>query len=403
MRHAAAVALAALEPTSPLRVLTVLEATRVTGVARNVLEYARLAAGGLAGLTAVVSLVLIRRTGALRDGDRLYDMAAALRIPAETIPERHRYDSGVLDELRRFDARTEPDIIETHHIKSHCLVALSGLWRHRTWVAFHHGYTQTDLKVRAYNQVDRWSLPRAAHVVTTNEGFAADLARRGVSPARLTVLHNGVRPLQASPAAVAAARRALGLRDGDRVVLAVGRLSREKGQAHLLRAFAQAGPARRVARIVLAGEGPDRGALERLAATLGLADRVLFAGYVPDVAPLYALADVFALPSLSEGSPNALLEAMACGLPVVATMVGGVPEIARDGETALLVRSQDETAMAHAIDALLGDPTRAAATGAAARQAVLRHHTPEQRAATLSHLYAALASGQRQHGHGACL
>jgi glycosyltransferase involved in cell wall biosynthesis len=396
MQQAVAVAHAAVGAAATVRVLAVLEATRLTGIARNVLDYARLAADGVAGTTAVVSLVLIRRGGVLAI-DGLREVASRFRISAETVLERHRYDARVVDELRRIDAAVRPDIIETHHVKSHCLVALSGLWRERTWVAFHHGYTQTDLKVCAYNQIDRWSLRRAAHVVTTNEPFAAELTRRGVSPARLTVLHNGVRPMQAAPDALAAARRALGLHPGDRVILAIGRLSHEKGQAHLLRAFAQTGHARRGARVVLAGEGPDRPLLEALAGKLGIADRVVFAGYVPDVAPLYALADVFVLPSLTEGSPNALLEAMACGVPVVATTVGGVPEIARDGDTALLVPSLDDVAMGRAIDTLIGNRALAGRLGAAARQRVLRHHTPEQRVATLSNLYAALLSGEGQH------
>jgi glycosyltransferase involved in cell wall biosynthesis len=102
------------------------------------------------------------------------------------------------------------------------------------------------------------------------------------------------------------------------------------------------------------------------------------------------MANVFVLPSLSEGSPNALLEAMACGLPVVATRVGGVPEIATDGATALLVPPKDPLSLARAIDRLLDDVDLGAALGTAARRAVLSRHTPEQRAATLSGLYAAL-------------
>ena len=103
------------------------------------------------------------------------------------------------------------------------------------------------------------------------------------------------------------------------------------------------------------------------------------------------MADVFVLPSLSEGSPNALLEAMACGLPIVATRVGGVPEIAVDGETALLVPPEDPVALARAIDRLLRDRPLAARLGSAARAAVLTRYTPELRATTLSGLYASLA------------
>jgi glycosyltransferase involved in cell wall biosynthesis len=295
-----------------------------------------------------------------------------------------------VDGLRHLVDARRPHIIETHHVKSHCLVALSGLWRRHTWVAFHHGYTQTDLKVRAYNHVDRWSLRRAAHVVTTNEPFGEQLVERGVDAARITVLHNGVRQVTAAEPAVHALRQALGLRRSQPVVLAIGRLSREKGQCHLIRAAALW---RGGARLVIVGDGPDRASLEGLARDLGLGDTVIFAGLTQHVAPFYALADVFVLPSLSEGSPNVLLEAMASGLPVVATRVGGVPEIAADGTTALLGPAKDPAFIARAVDRLLADRDLASRLGAAARRTVLSRHTPERRAATLSRLYSTLAGG----------
>jgi glycosyltransferase involved in cell wall biosynthesis len=225
--------------------------------------------------------------------------------------------------------------------------------------------------------------------VTTNEPFGQSLAARGVDRGRITVLHNGVREIHAAQPAVDALRTALGLRASERVVVAVGRLSREKGQCHLIRAAAAW---RGGARLVIVGDGPDRAALERLARDLGVGASVIFAGMTNNVAPYYALADVFVLPSLSEGSPNVLLEAMAAGLPVVATRVGGVPEIAADGTSALIGPSKDPAFLAHAVDRLLGNPDLARRLGAAARRAVLSRHTPERRAETLSRLYAALAA-----------
>jgi glycosyltransferase involved in cell wall biosynthesis len=280
-----------------------------------------------------------------------------------------------------------PHIIETHHLKSHFLVALSGLWRHYTWVAFHHGYTQTDAKVLAYNHVDRWSLRHAAHVVTTSEPFIETLAGRGVPASRITIVHSAVREMPPAPAAIAAARRGLGLREGQRVVLAIGRLSREKGHAHLIRAAAAW---RNGARLVIIGDGPERPALERLARDLGVGARVMLPGLADDVTPFYGLADVFVLPSLSEGSPNVLLEAMASGLPIVATRVGGVPEIAEHGVTALLGPAKDSVFLARAVDRLFAEPELGRSLGEAARRNVRSHHTPEQRAATLTRLYAAL-------------
>ncbi len=381
--------LAAIEASGPLKVLALMEATRVTGVARNVLEYARLARMGAAGVQLAFTFAIIRRGREQTcPPDGLVTAAAAANFPIELLFERHRYDAVLLEALRRVVDRCAPDIVETHHVKSHCLIALSGVWRRYPWVAFHHGYTQTDLKVRAYNQMDRWSLRRAAHVVTTNHRFARLLESRGVARQRVTVLHNAVRGIQATEAEVAALRQALGLGPGERIVLSVGRLSHEKGQEYLVRAAAQW---RGGARLIIVGDGPDRPRLERLARQLGCAGSVVFAGLTTNVAPYYGLADVFVLPSLSEGSPNVLLEAMAAGLPIVSTDVGGVPEIAADGVNALLVPPQDANAMACAVRTLLGDRVMCERLGAIAQRTVRQQYTPEQRAAVLTRVYAAAA------------
>jgi glycosyltransferase involved in cell wall biosynthesis len=390
MHSAAGLAMAASGAMAGLKVMALVEATRLTGVARNVLDYARVSATGAGGVDVAMALAVIRRGEETSwQIDPLREHAAAADVPVELLLERHRYDQQIVERLRHLVHTHRPHIIETHHVKSHCLVALSGLWRYYTWVAFHHGYTQTDVKVRAYNHVDRWSLRHAAHVVTTSASFSRMLAARGVPASRITVLHNGVREMPVTASAVAAARLALGLEDGERVVLTIGRLSREKGHAHLIRAAAswQNG-----ARLVIVGDGPERQALERLVRNLGVGARVVLAGATSHVAPFYALADVFVLPSLSEGSPNVLLEAMASGLPIVATRVGGVPEIAADGVTALLGPPKNPAFIARAVDRLFKEPELGQRLGAAARSTVLSHHTPEQRAATLSQLYAALVA-----------
>ena len=369
-----------------VKILALMEATRVTGVARNVLEYATLAAGGVGGLRIGFTFGLIRRGRGLPGPlDSLAAAAVDAGIPIEILCERHRYDTFLLDALRRLVASHEPDLVETHHVKSHCLAAASGLWRRHKWIAFHHGYTQTDLKVRAYNQLDRWSLRHADHVVTTNYRFARMLQARGVARSRITVLHNAVRDMRTDAGEVSALRGTLGLEAHDRVVLCVGRLSHEKGHAYLIRA-ARAWRGR--ARLVIAGEGPDRPRLERLAHEAGCAGSVVFAGLTSSVAPFYAMADVFVLPSLSEGSPNVLLEAMAAGLPIVATEAGGIPEIAVDGVTALLVPPRDVAALACAVNALLEDRSRSARLAAAAKSTAARRYTPERRAAVLAAVYA---------------
>lgn len=150
------------------------------------------------------------------------------------------------------------------------------------------------------------------------------------------------------------------------VVLTLARLHRQKGLPYLLEAATRVPDAR----FVLVGAGPERKALEARAGALGLGDRVAFLGHRPDVPALLGAADLVVLPSLYEGMPLALLEAMAAAKPVVASAIPGNDEAIRDGETGLLVPPRDPDALAAAIRTLLGDPRRAGRLGAAARARV---------------------------------
>ena len=248
-----------------------------------------------------------------------------------------------------------PDIIQTNNNKSHLLLRLLPESRaQRVWFAFHHGYTYPDLKQRAYNHVDRVSLRAADRVVTVCEAFRPQLIARGVSPDRVRILHNAASPTRpVSEAERAQLRERLGIRRGEAVILSVGRLSSEKGHAGLLEALGQLRPLERGWKLVLVGRGPDREALEELARARGMSPRIRFAGFHADVSPFYAIADVFVLPSLTEGSSNALLEAMTAGVPIVASTAGGIPEIVLDGQTGLLARVGDLPGLAEAIRRLL--------------------------------------------------
>jgi glycosyltransferase involved in cell wall biosynthesis len=144
-------------------------------------------------------------------------------------------------------------------------------------------------------------------------------------------------------------------------------------------------------RLVIVGDGPERRALLAAAESAGIADRVIFAGHVEDVRPYYKMADVMALPSYTEGSPNVLLEAMAAGVPIVATAVGGVPEIVTDGESALLTPAGDAPGLAAGISALLDDRELARELTGNARSIVCRDHSPESRMNSLIGIYHEIA------------
>lgn len=229
---------------------------------------------------------------------------------------------------------------------------------------------------------------RAAAAVTACSPDLAERAMRlGALPAATLTIPYGVdheRFRPADPAARGATRRELGLRPDERLVLAGGRLVHKKGLDVAIAAFATeavraAGPAR----LVLFGYGDLLEALRAQAARLGLADRVLFTGRVERdrVPALYSAADSFLLPSVHDhagnvdGLPNTLIEAMATGLPIVASDVVGVPTVIDHGIEGLLVPEGDAAALGAALGGLLADPARAAALGRAARARVERELT----------------------------
>jgi glycosyltransferase involved in cell wall biosynthesis len=223
--------------------------------------------------------------------------------------------------------------------------------------------------------------------VTVSVPFQNELIARGVQRDRIEILHNAIRPDwgRSDPAQAAATREQWRIPQGRKVILIVGRLSREKDHITLLRAVHQLDSPE--LHVVLVGEGPERGAIEAELQALRMADRVTLTGQQKSAEPFYGIADIAVLSSLSEGSPNALLEAMAAGVPAVATRVGGIPEIVTHGESALLVEPSDITAMTGALRSLLQSPDLAQRLVQRSHQLIHQHHTPEERVRKLLGIY----------------
>jgi glycosyltransferase involved in cell wall biosynthesis len=345
-----------------IRILSIMEAEVLTGPAKNLLELGRRGQPEIE-----LSVAGYQREGKAENG--FLKVARAEGFPALVIPESGRFDRGVYGRLQQLLDTARPDIVQTHNVKSHFLLRSSGLWRRYRWLAFHHGYTTTDLKMRMYNQLDRWSLRAACHVVTVCGPFRKQLEQRGIPASGITVRHNAVHPFEAGePGEVAALRESLGIGREMPVLLMVGRLSHEKGHRDLLEAMRlqQLG---RVCRLVILGEGPERHRIESDVERLGLRGSVILAGHQTMIRNYLSLASVFVMPSHSEGSPNAMLEAMAAGLPVVASRVGGIPELVEDGETALLVRPSSPAELGAALERCLRNADWAKGMGQRAKVA----------------------------------
>lgn len=366
-------------PAQVVRVLDFMEATWVGGPAKNLIEFARRASHTDTSSPRVSIHVATFERGESESNEFVRSCRNA-GIPVHVIRERFTLDPAIVRAVSRLIETYDPDIVQTHSVKSHFLMRLTGAYRRRRWVAFHHGYTLTNLKMRVYNQLDRWSLPAARKVVTVCRPFASDLQRIGVPCERITTQHNAVRPF--SPARskqVIKLHQALGIPDHAQILLSVGRLSREKGQADLIRAVGLLRDQKPgcTLRLILVGDGPDRSSLEAIARRCGVRDWINFVGHQTDVAPYYSLADVMVLPSWTEGCPNVLLEGMAAGLPIVATAVGGVPEIVSASGAALLVERKQPAALARRIAEILGDENLKAELRAAAQRAASAY-SPER-------------------------
>ena len=380
-----------------IRVLSIMEAAFVSGPAKNLIEFARCARTAEEDLPALEFTVASYQRGREESPNAFVEAARSAGIPVDIVYERGRFDLSVLAQLKALVAARRPEIIQTHNVKSHFLMRISGLWRTHCWIAFQHGYTTTDFKMRCYNQLDRWSLRAPRHVVTVCESFAADLASKGVDRRRITVRHNSIKPFPLpAPGVTEGIRRTL---PAAGILLSVGRLSREKGHVDLIRAL---GLLRRQwprdeFHLLLVGEGPERSRIEAARAEEGLGDRVTLTGLQRDVGPYYAIADVVVMPSHSEGSPNALLEAMIAGAAVVATRAGGIPEIVVHEETAILVGSRDPKGLATAIHGLLHDPEKRRRLGEKATVAARSGYSPEAYRQSLGRLYAQALEAWRSH------
>jgi glycosyltransferase involved in cell wall biosynthesis len=366
-----------------MKLLAVIEAYSMTGPAKNLIEFATLARE-LDVETTVATYIRGQ------ESNIFIETARSSGVHVHVLREQSLADRAVIKDLAELVSRESPDVIQTHAVKSHFLARLAGLPKLAPWIAFHHGYTWPTMRARTYNQLDRWSLRGAAKVLTVSIPFREELVSKGVSPDRIEIVHNAIRPDWGTKKPAGDLRATLNIPADRSIILIVGRLSREKDHLTLLRAVARLRPELNP-HVLIVGEGPERLRIEQEIKELGLSENVTLTGHQPSAEPYYGIANLAVLSSLSEGSPNALLEAMASGVPVVATNVGGIPEIVKHEESALLVPPGDRDAMAAAMAKLLTDPGLARQYADRDRMLVLVKHSPQARAKRLVEIYRTLA------------
>ncbi|GAB4572804.1 MAG: glycosyltransferase family 4 protein [Anaerolineae bacterium] len=312
----------------------------------------------------------------------MVDAAAARGIPVERMVIHGHLDPALLVRLARRLRILRPDVVHTHlfHADLYGILAVR-LARIPLVVSSRHNDNafRRRFPYRQINRVLWWLTDAGIGISAAITRFAINV--EGASPAQMKTIHYGLPPtvqVADRQAARVALRAELGLPADAPLLGMVCRLIPQKGIPYALRAFAQVAAQFPTAHVVIAGDGVLRDALEALAYDLGLGARVHFLGWRTDTPRIFAALDIFLMPSLWEGFGLVLLEAMAQAVPVIGSAVSAIPEVVADGETGLLCPPEDVACLAEAMTALLADPERRAAMGAAGRERLETHFSPDR-------------------------
>ena len=268
--------------------------------------------------------------------------------------------------------RLQPRVIHTHGYRADVIGGAVARAHNIPTVSTVHGFTGGGRRNRLNEAVQCFALRYAGAVMAVSRPLVDRLAHSGVAREKIRWIPNGFAP-SAHTMTRDAARRALGIPADATVAGWVGRLSREKGPDVMLDALAQAD---RSWRLSMVGDGRERNRLTEQAARLGIGDRVVWHGVVPNAGALMAAFDAFVLSSRTEGTPIALFEAMHARVPIVATRVGGVPDVVAP-EHALIVRAEQPGSIAEALAALRREPSAATRRADLARDRVLEAFSTE--------------------------
>ncbi|MEK6560455.1 MAG: glycosyltransferase [Nitrospirota bacterium] len=324
------------------------------------------------GIEAVIGAIHDQRDPHLE----IIEKARREALPTVVFKSRGLFDINTVRELRNFLTTAGIDVLHTHNYKSDFLGLIAAKMAKIPVVATAHGFTDMTRAVTFYEKLDRWLLFSFFDrvVVVTSEIFPR---WRGEGK---KVIANGIdiHPFTATNVDRAQIRARYGMKPDDFVIATVGRLSKEKNQALLIKAFMPLAKENSRVKLLIIGDGPQRQSLKSLVTQLGLTSQVIFTGIITETAAMYHAMDIFALSSLTEGVPITILEAMASKVAVVATKVGGIPDIIRDTETGLLVTSQDANGLTQALNSLITDKSKRQMLTAAAFDFVRANYSLEQ-------------------------
>ena len=325
--------------------------------------------------------------------------ARAIGMPIHEVRARGPYDPRLVLRLAALVREQAFDIVHPHEGSSD-IVACAMRAIHRVpIVTTAHGFISNSAKQRFMIWLDTRAMRRFDRVIAVSGKMQRDLLAAGVPASRVTVLHNAIVLENYRRTGETGALDAVVGRPLPRPALvSIGRLSPEKGHADLVDALAKVAATGRRITAVFAGDGPSRADLTARIQAAGLQDWIHLPGYVQQPARLLQEADLMVLPSHTEGLPNAALEAFAMEVPVLATRVGGTPEVVTDGETGRLVPAHSPESLAAGIISFLDDPATWRGFTRQARRVVEADFDFKSRTAKLEAIYDDMMHAHAAHG-----
>lgn len=316
-----------------------------------------------------------------------YKKAKEEGINLQLLKQNMAIDPLLILRAYRISKKHKINIIQTHGSKANVIGFFLNKMFNIPWIGFAHGYLETNKKIRFYEKIDRTVLKYADVVITVSNSMKELLRRAGVKEIKIKVIYNAVDLSDNKPTLRNnTIKDSYGIKNDHKVIGVIGRLSPEKGQIIFLKAF------RKVIEIfpdvsaLIIGDGQDKEKLKDFCKTHGIDKKVIFTGYQETVANFYQILDVLVLPSLSEGLPNTVLEAMSFGIPVLATSVGGVPEIINN-ENGILVLPGDQESLADKMIELLKDDHLRKSLGLSGKNSLYPRFSPLYRSQQIVDLY----------------
>ncbi len=339
--------------------------------------------GGLDGCQPLLIDYVTGKEKGITDFVKIMTATGATVCP---LYQKKTLDPALIDQAMTIIHENNIEILQSHGYKSHLLCYLLHRKTGLPWIAFVHGWTLENLRIRVYTLLEHLLLFKATEVVTV----AQSLRQRLFSPVakRAHVISNALAPQELIiTESREHVRQKLGIAPDSLVVGLMGRLSPEKGHDLFLHALATARTQGAHLHALLVGGGQEKENLQHLVKKLHLEDFCTFTGHVQDTANYYQAMDIQVMPSTTEGMPNAALEGMYMGLPLIATSVGGIPEVVIHEETGILFPSGDAKALERALLRLAHNPETRERMGNAGKARVEEQFNPHTRAQKILQLY----------------